>query len=58
MPGIHSLKADRVIKAVEKAGWENLGRQGKHFKLQAEGLALFYDLLCPSVVFHQALDLI
>lgn len=36
MPGIHNLKADRVIKAFEKAGWENLGRQGKHFKLRKD----------------------
>lgn len=37
MPGIHNLKPERVIKAFEKAGWENLGRQGKHFKLQKDG---------------------
>jgi predicted RNA binding protein YcfA (HicA-like mRNA interferase family) len=34
---IHNLKPDRVIKAFERAGWENLGRQGKHFKLRQVG---------------------
>lgn len=36
MPGIHNLKPERVIKAFERAGWENLGRQGKHFKMQKD----------------------
>jgi predicted RNA binding protein YcfA (HicA-like mRNA interferase family) len=31
------LKPDRVIRAFERAGWENLGRMGKHFKLKKEG---------------------
>jgi len=31
------LKPDRVIRAFERAGWENLGRLGKHFKLRKEG---------------------
>jgi predicted RNA binding protein YcfA (HicA-like mRNA interferase family) len=35
--GIHNLKPDRVIKAFERAGWENLGRYGKHFKLRKAG---------------------
>ncbi len=37
MAGIHNLKLDRVIKAFERAGWENLGREGKHFKLRKVG---------------------
>jgi predicted RNA binding protein YcfA (HicA-like mRNA interferase family) len=32
--GIHNLKPERVIKAFERAGWENLGRHGKHYKLR------------------------
>jgi len=35
--GIHNLKPDRAIKAFERAGWENLGRYGKHFKLRKDG---------------------
>jgi predicted RNA binding protein YcfA (HicA-like mRNA interferase family) len=31
------LKPDRFIRAFERAGWENLGRMGKHFKLRKEG---------------------
>jgi predicted RNA binding protein YcfA (HicA-like mRNA interferase family) len=31
------LKPDRVIRTFERAGWENLGRMGKHFKLRKEG---------------------
>lgn len=31
------LKPERVIRAFERAGWENLGRIGKHFKLRKEG---------------------
>ena len=37
MAGIHNLKPERVIKAFERAGWENLGREGKHFKLRKTG---------------------
>jgi predicted RNA binding protein YcfA (HicA-like mRNA interferase family) len=35
--GIHNLKPERVIKAFARAGWENLGREGKHFKLRQVG---------------------
>ena len=28
------LKPERTIRALERAGWENLGRLGKHFKLR------------------------
>jgi predicted RNA binding protein YcfA (HicA-like mRNA interferase family) len=28
------LKPERTIWALERAGWENLGRLGKHFKLR------------------------
>jgi predicted RNA binding protein YcfA (HicA-like mRNA interferase family) len=39
------MKPDRVIRAFERAGWENLGRIGKHFKLQAkEGRESEYPL--------------
>lgn len=34
MAGIHNLKPERVITAFERAGWENVGRQGKHYKLR------------------------
>ncbi|MGH7960699.1 MAG: type II toxin-antitoxin system HicA family toxin [Candidatus Binatia bacterium] len=34
MAGIHNLQSQRVIKAFERAGWKNLGRYGKHYKLQ------------------------
>ena len=37
MAGIHNLKPQRVMKAFERAGWENLGREGKHFKLRKAG---------------------
>ena len=37
MAGIHNLHPQRVIKAFERAGWENLGRYGKHFKLHKDG---------------------
>jgi predicted RNA binding protein YcfA (HicA-like mRNA interferase family) len=37
MAGIHNLQPQRVIKAFEKAGWENLGRYGKPFKLRKAG---------------------
>jgi predicted RNA binding protein YcfA (HicA-like mRNA interferase family) len=32
--GIHNLKPERVITAFERVGGENLGRQGKHYKLR------------------------
>jgi predicted RNA binding protein YcfA (HicA-like mRNA interferase family) len=32
--GIHNLKPERVITAFERAGWENVGRHGKHYKLR------------------------
>jgi predicted RNA binding protein YcfA (HicA-like mRNA interferase family) len=35
--GIHNLQPQRVIKAFERADWENLGRYGKHYKLQKVG---------------------
>lgn len=31
------LKPERTIRALERAGWENLGRFGKHFKLRKSG---------------------
>jgi predicted RNA binding protein YcfA (HicA-like mRNA interferase family) len=31
---MHNLKPERVITAPERAGWENLGRHGKHYKLR------------------------
>lgn len=31
------LKPERVIRAFERAGWENLRRKGKHFKMRKEG---------------------
>jgi predicted RNA binding protein YcfA (HicA-like mRNA interferase family) len=31
------LKPDRVMRALERAGWENLGRTGKHDKMRKEG---------------------
>lgn len=31
------LKPERTIRAFERAGWENLGRFGKHFKLKKSG---------------------
>jgi predicted RNA binding protein YcfA (HicA-like mRNA interferase family) len=31
------LKPERAIRAFERAGWENLGRLGKHFKLRKAG---------------------
>lgn len=37
MAGIHNLQPERVIKAFEQAGWENLGRYGKHYKLRKAG---------------------
>jgi predicted RNA binding protein YcfA (HicA-like mRNA interferase family) len=35
--GMNNLKPDRVIVAFERAGWENLGRYGKHYKLRKAG---------------------
>ena len=35
--GVHNLKPERVIKAFERAGWEDLGRHGKHYKLRKAG---------------------
>ncbi len=37
MAGIHNLKPEGVIRAFERAGWENLGRYGKHYKLRKAG---------------------
>ena len=31
------LKPERAIRALERAGWENLGRFGKHFKMKKPG---------------------
>ncbi len=31
------LKPDRVIRALDRAGWEDLGRFGKHFKMRKQG---------------------
>lgn len=31
------LRPDRVIRAFERAGWENLGRKGRHIKPGKEG---------------------
>lgn len=31
------LKPERAIRALERAGWENLGRLGKHFKMRKAG---------------------
>jgi predicted RNA binding protein YcfA (HicA-like mRNA interferase family) len=31
------LKPERTMRALERAGWENLGRLGKHFKMKKEG---------------------
>ncbi len=37
MSGVHNLKPDRVVKAFERAGWENEGQRGSHVKLTKEG---------------------
>lgn len=37
MSGLHNLKADRVVKAFERAGWTNEGQRGSHVKLTKEG---------------------
>jgi predicted RNA binding protein YcfA (HicA-like mRNA interferase family) len=37
MSGLHNLKADRVVKAFERAGWTNEGQRGSHVKLTREG---------------------
>lgn len=31
------LKPERTIRVLERAGWENIGRLGKHFKLRKPG---------------------
>jgi predicted RNA binding protein YcfA (HicA-like mRNA interferase family) len=31
------LKPERTIRAFERAGWENIGRFGKHFKMKKPG---------------------
>lgn len=37
MEGIHNLKAEKVVKAFERAGWTNRGQRGSHIKLTKEG---------------------
>ena len=37
MIGIHNLKPGKVVKAFERAGWENQGQRGSHVKLTKEG---------------------
>lgn len=37
MSGLNNLKPDRVVKAFERAGWENRGQRGSHVKLTMEG---------------------
>jgi predicted RNA binding protein YcfA (HicA-like mRNA interferase family) len=37
MSGLHNLKPDRVVKALERAGWTNEGQRGSHVKLTREG---------------------
>lgn len=37
MAGLHNLKPDRVVKAFERAGWQNEGQRGSHVKLSKEG---------------------
>jgi len=34
---LHNLKPEKVIKALEKAGWANRGFKGSHVKLTKEG---------------------
>lgn len=31
------LEPERTIRALERAGWDSLGRFGKHFKLRKSG---------------------
>lgn len=33
MTGPHNLKPDRVVKALERAGWTVRGQRGSHIKL-------------------------
>ncbi|MEK6777722.1 MAG: type II toxin-antitoxin system HicA family toxin [bacterium] len=33
MEGIHNLKAEKVVKAFERAGWTARGQKGSHIKL-------------------------
>ena len=37
MATLHSLKPERVIKALERAGWVNKGQRGSHVKLIKQG---------------------
>ncbi|MBK5225652.1 MAG: type II toxin-antitoxin system HicA family toxin [Thermoleophilia bacterium] len=37
MSGLHNLKAQRVVKAFEKAGWTSKGQRGSHVQLSKEG---------------------
>ncbi len=37
MSGLHNLKAERIIKAFERAGWINRGQRGSHVKLTKQG---------------------
>ncbi len=37
MTGPHNLKPERVVKALERAGWAARGQRGSHMKLTKEG---------------------
>ncbi len=37
MDGLHNLKAERVIKAFERAGWTIRNQTGSHVVLKKEG---------------------
>ena len=37
MSGLRNLKAERVVKTFERAGWINEGQRGSHVKLTKEG---------------------
>jgi predicted RNA binding protein YcfA (HicA-like mRNA interferase family) len=37
MAGLHNLKPEKVIRALEKAGWVSRGQKGSHVKLSLEG---------------------
>lgn len=37
MSGLHNLKPERVVKALERAGWISRGRKGSHTKLTKDG---------------------
>jgi predicted RNA binding protein YcfA (HicA-like mRNA interferase family) len=39
MSSLHNLKPDRVIKAIERAGWKAKKQTGSHVKLTKEGNA-------------------